>query len=95
MALGDPGSLQNEWAPGRMGAQNGDLELGQFEPRHFSTLYTHINQDYATKSISATTKLARDYIPTHTFTRASALYTIPVRSALYTIPVRTHGRTYE
>ena len=43
MALGD-GSLQNEWAPGRMGAQNGDLELEKFETHHFSTLYTLINQ---------------------------------------------------
>ena len=42
MALGD-GSLQNEWAPGRMGTQNGDLELEKFEPRHSNTLYTHIN----------------------------------------------------
>ena len=37
MALGD-GSLQNEWAPERMWAQNGDLELG------FRISYTHINQ---------------------------------------------------
>ena len=28
-ALGDV-SLQNEWATGRMWAQNGDLELGKF-----------------------------------------------------------------
>ena len=43
MALGD-GSLQNEWAPERMWAQNGDLELGKFEPHHVNTSYTHINQ---------------------------------------------------
>ena len=27
-----------------MGAQNGDLELGNFEPHQFRILYTHINQ---------------------------------------------------
>ena len=43
MTLGD-GSLQNEWAPRRMWAKNGDLELGEFEPHYVRTLYTHINQ---------------------------------------------------
>ena len=37
-------SLQNEWAPGRMEAQIGDIELGKFDLHHFSTIYTHINQ---------------------------------------------------
>ena len=44
MALGD-GSLQNEWAPERMWApKKGDLELWNFEPHHFRTSYTDINQ---------------------------------------------------
>ena len=43
MTLGD-GSLQNEWAPRRMWAKNGDLELGEFELHYVRTLYTHINQ---------------------------------------------------
>ena len=30
--------------PGFMGAHNGDLELGKFEPHQFRILYTHINQ---------------------------------------------------
>ena len=33
--------------------QNGDLELGKFEPYQFRTLYTHISQIMQTKIISA------------------------------------------
>ena len=52
MVLGD-GPLQNEWDPGRMWAQNGDLELRKFEPYHFRTSYIHINRIIKNKSISA------------------------------------------
>ena len=33
-----------EWAPGLLEAQIWGLELAQFGPHHFRTLYTHINQ---------------------------------------------------
>ena len=75
--LGD-GSLQNEWTPGRMGAQNGNLELGQFELDHFSTLYTNINYytpiiiNYAKQKFNFSKKqIAQDYILTRINTRAS------------------------
>ena len=41
------GRFVAEWAPGLTGAQNGDPELGKFEPHHFHTLYTHIKTNYA------------------------------------------------
>ena len=65
-------------------SQNGDIGLGKIEPHHFRTSFTRIN--HIIKNQFQQNKIARDYISTHTNTRASALYTIPVR---------THGRTDE
>ena len=55
MPLSD-GSLQNEWAPGHMWAQNGDLEFGEFEPHYVRTLCTHINQSKQKINFSKKTK---------------------------------------
>ena len=76
MTLRD-GSLQNEWAPGRMGAQNGDIELGKFKPNHFSTLYIHINQSMPKKKIIKK-KLLKDV--RHRLNRRVSLYFAKVPS---------------
>ena len=45
-----------------MGAQKRDLELGQFEPHHFSTLYTHNNQTMQNKINFSNNKESRHRI---------------------------------
>ena len=47
------GSCRMNGLRGACEAKNGDLKLGKFEPHHFRTLYTHINQIMHKKAIRA------------------------------------------